>query len=494
VGQIEEARAIDEIAAVQVELNPWKDESVLNGVARYCVANDIPLLAHRPFGGPAKRRRIAGDPVLAEVAAKHTVTPFEIVLAWLNDLAPVIVPVPGATRVETAQSVARAGRIELDDEDRARLSAAWPTGRAWQQPRCARLQPDQTGGVRLQPDQTSGVRLQPDQTGSVRLQPDHTTPAEVVLIMGIPGAGKSTVAETYAARGYARLNRDATGGSLSDLLPGLDRLIAAGTSRIVLDNTYVSRESRARVVRAAAERGLPVRCVWLDTSVEDAQINAVQRMIARHGRLLTPQELRDSRRGRQGDVSAFGPSVQFRYQRELEPPDPSEGFSAIERVPFVRRRDPAFIDTAALFWCDGVLRHSRSGARAPTSPDDVELLARVSEVLQQFASDGWRLLGLSWQPEVAERAMRVEDVDAINARTADLAGTAIEFAYCPHPAGPPICWCRKPLPGLAVAFIERHRLDPARCIYVGAGAQDPGFAARLGFQYRPAQEFFGRSG
>jgi FMN phosphatase YigB (HAD superfamily) len=41
-----------------------------------------------------------------------------------------------------------------------------------------------------------------------------------------------------------------------------------------------------------------------------------------------------------------------------------------------------------------------------------------------------------------------------------------------------------------VVFIERHRLDPSRCIYVGSGPQDPGFARRLGFQYRDAEEFF----
>jgi histidinol phosphatase-like enzyme len=228
--------------------------------------------------------------------------------------------------------------------------------------------------------------------------------------------------------------------------------------------------------------------------VEDAQINAVHRMLARYGHLLTPQELRAPRRGTLRDVPVFGPSVQFRYQRELEPPDPSEGFSAIERVPFVRRRDPTFVNAAVLLWCDGVIRRSRSGARTPLSPDDVELLPRVSEVLRHYTTDGWRLLGISWQPEVADQAMRVDDVDAVNARTAELAGVPIEFAYCPHPAGPPICWCRKPLPGLAVAFIERHRLDPAKCLYVGAGAQDPGFAARLGFQYRQAEEFFGRSG
>ena len=58
VGQIEEARQIDDIAAVQVELSPWKDENVLNGVAAYCMLHRIPLLAHRPFGGPQRRRRV----------------------------------------------------------------------------------------------------------------------------------------------------------------------------------------------------------------------------------------------------------------------------------------------------------------------------------------------------------------------------------------------------------------------------------------------------
>ena len=465
VGQIEEARAIVEIAAVQVELNPWKDENVLNGVARYCVTHGISLLAHRPLGGPAGSRRIGRDPMLAEVAARHAATLFEIVLAWLMDLSPAIVPVPGSTRVETARSIARAARIVLEDDDRARLNAAFPTGRAWSSER------------RLPAVQHAGVL--PSDPG-----------ADVVLIMGIPGAGKSTVAETFVARGYARLNRDTSGGSLPDLLHELNRLVDAGTSRIVLDNTYVSRESRARVIRAATERGLPVRCVWLETSVEDAQINAVHRMLARHGRLPTPQELRASKR----DVSVFGPSVQFRYQREIEPPDPSEGLSSIERVAFVRRADASLVNRALIAWCDGVLRRSRSGARTPTSPDDVELLPRVREVLKQYATEGWTLLGLSWQPEIADNTMRVEDVDAVNARTAELAGVPIEIAYCPHPAGPPICWCRKPLPGLAISFVERHRLDPARCVYVGAGAQDPGFAARLGFQFRRADELFSAAG
>jgi aryl-alcohol dehydrogenase-like predicted oxidoreductase len=47
VGQIEEARRIVEIDAVQVELSLWNDDSLLSGVAAYCVAHGIRLLATR---------------------------------------------------------------------------------------------------------------------------------------------------------------------------------------------------------------------------------------------------------------------------------------------------------------------------------------------------------------------------------------------------------------------------------------------------------------
>ena len=39
--------------------------------------------------------------------------------------------------------------------------------------------------------------------------------------MGIPGAGKSRVADDYVARGYLRLNRDERGGSLREIAVAL---------------------------------------------------------------------------------------------------------------------------------------------------------------------------------------------------------------------------------------------------------------------------------
>jgi aryl-alcohol dehydrogenase-like predicted oxidoreductase len=440
VGQIEEARRIADIAAVQVEVSVWHDDNLLNGVVQYCTDHGIQLIAYRPLGGPRRVRQLRHHPVLQELAERSRASPAEIALAWLHWLSPNVVSIPGPTKVETIASIVRANSIVLSAGDAARIGA-------------------RRGGSADPP-------APPEPRGASAGAPLRD--GEVVLIMGLPGAGKSTAARRFVSEGYARLNRDEAGGSLHGLLPGLQRLVEDGHSRIVLDNTYVSRASRARVVQAAAAMGLRARCVWIATSVEDAQVNAVSRIIANHGRLLGPEEMRQAVKR---DISAFAPSVQFRHQRELEPPDPAEGFSRIDIVPFERLRDPAGTSRALLVWCDETLVHR--GA-----------------VLRRYRDEGWLLLGLAWCPQIADKRTTSEDVEAGFARMQEQLGVSIDVLYCPHAAGPPKCWCRKPLPGLGVVFIERHRLDPSQCIYVGSGPQDPGFARRLGFQYREADEFF----
>jgi aryl-alcohol dehydrogenase-like predicted oxidoreductase/histidinol phosphatase-like enzyme/predicted kinase len=458
VGQIEEARQITEIAAIQVELSVWNDASILSGVVAYCIANRLPLLAYRPLGGRLARRslgeggrsqaRTKSHPVLQRVAAAHGVSPFDIAIARLADLSDLIVPLPGVTRVETAKASARAQQIAFSDGERRLLDDAFPSARV---------------------------------IGGERTVATPRQDAEVVIVMGLPGAGKTTLTEQFVADGYQRINRDESGGTLRALTADLDRALGAGASRIVLDNTYVSRRSRAEVLRTAAAHRVPVRCVWLSTSVEDAQVNAASRLVSRYGRLPAGEELASLRKQ---DVAAFLPTVQFRYQRQLEPPDPNEGFAAIEVVPFARRRPAEHTNRAVVVWCDDVLMRSRAGHRTPVEPDDVEIDEALAATLRRDRDEGYLILGLSWQPEIAAGRRTAAGAAAVFARMNELAGMPIEVEYCPHPAGPPSCWCRKPLPGLGVLLIHRHRLDPARCIYVGGGASDPGFARKLGFPYR----------
>ena len=475
VGQIEQARAIAEIAAVQVELSFWRDAALLGGVAEYCVENGIRLVAYRPLGGTKRRRRVQSDPVLAEIASRHGATPFEIALAWLSGLSPLMVSVPGPSRVETARSVGRAHQIVLSEEDRARLDERVPAAQRLREDRVGQAKSRRSSqtmpGERRRIGRVGQVG-QVGRVGQVR-QVGQVGPVglvggdEIVLVIGLPAAGKTTLAQSDVFRSYERLNRDEAGGSLADLLPSLDRLLASGSRRIVLDNTYGSRAARAAVIALGEKHGIPVRCVWLSTPLEEAQLNAVLR-----------------------GTPAFAPTAQFRHQRAFEEPHESEGFWRIDVVPFERHRDPTFSNRALIFWCDGVLRRSKSGQPRPVSPDDVELLPGRVEVLRRHAAEGWRLLGISWQPEIAEKGVTASEVDAGFARMRELLGVPIEVEYCPHGGGPPVCWCRKPLPELGVRFIQRHRLDPGQCIYVGSGPQDPGFARRLGFQYRDANEFF----
>jgi histidinol phosphatase-like enzyme len=65
----------------------------------------------------------------------------------------------------------------------------------------------------------------------------------------------------------------------------------------------------------------------------------------------------------------------------------------------------------------------------------------------------------------------------------ELLAIEIEVLACVHPAGPPICWCRKPMPGLALAFAHARDLDPAKTLHVGHAPADRGFALRAGMPY-----------
>lgn len=449
VGQIEEARRITEIASIQVELSVWNDASILSGVAAYCIAHGLRLLAYRPLGGRRSQARTKTHPVLQRIASAHGVSTFDIAIAWLTDLSDVILPLPGVTQIETAVAAARAQQLVLTGADRQLLDDAFPSARLL--------------------------------CGDRRVAEPSRHDAEIVIVMGLPGAGKTTLTEQFVADGYQRLNRDETGGTLRALTGDLDRALASGSLRLVLDNTYVSRRSRAGVLQTAAAHRVPVRCVWLSTSVDEAQVNAVSRLVSRYGRLPADEELASLRKQ---DVAAFLPTVQFRYQRELEPPDEQEGFARIEVRQFVRRPLSGHTNRAVVVWCDDVLLRSRNGHRTPVDPDDVQIDEALAVALRRDREEGHLILGLSWQPEIADGTRTAADVAAVFARMNALVGFPIEVEYCPHAAGPPRCWCRKPLPGLGVLLIHRHRLDPTQCIYVGSGAADPGFARKLGFAYR----------
>jgi aryl-alcohol dehydrogenase-like predicted oxidoreductase len=417
VTQIEQARALAEIDSVQVALSVLEDENLRNGVAEYCAEHGIRLLAYRPLGGARGAKQLARNQTLQRVGTEHAATAQEIALAWLCDLSEHIVPIPGPTRVEHAAALARVSHIELTLDNRQSLDAQF-NGRLLRVPRAQRRAPAAAAG-------------------------------DVVLIMGMPGAGKSTLAAEMEAGGYARLNRDEQGGRLADLIRELDRGLASGQREWVLDNTYASRADRNDVIECAWRHGVPVRLLWLDTDIADAQINAITRLIEAHGSLPMPQDLRAHGKT---DHRYFGPDAQFRYQRDMEPPSEEEGFKSIERRAFERRANGEDGGKAVFF-------------------DPTEVTAAAVDALRAFQQDGFLLFGLAWHPPGTNKPR--------------LSGIDYEYQECVHPAGPPICWCRKPLPGLVLECALLHRLDLRQCILVGKSVADQTMATRLGMRQVP---------
>ena len=298
-GQLDEALELAPVAAVQIPLSVLDDRALRGGVVERCAEAGITVIAHSPLGGPRRAGGLARKPALAEVADAHGAMPAEIALAWLLDLSPAVVAIPGARRPESARSAARAATLELDDRDRAVLAR-------------------ELGGPR--PARRRRTRA--------------TNDADVVVVMGIPGAGKSRIAEDFVARGYVRLNRDERGGTLRGLAEALDERLSSGARRVVLDNTYLTRASRSYVLEAAGRHGVPARCVWLDTPLAQAQFNLVERLLERLGSLPTPGELRIAAKREPG---LLAPTSQMRALRELEPPAEDEGWASVERRP-VRAR------------------------------------------------------------------------------------------------------------------------------------------------------------
>tara|TARA_Y100000034_G_scaffold103692_1_gene129527 strand:- start:5560 stop:6351 length:792 start_codon:yes stop_codon:yes gene_type:complete len=261
-------------------------------------------------------------------------------------------------------------------------------------------------------------------------------------------------------------------------------LLQAGHTDVVLDNTYRDVESRAGIIAVCQQHGVDCECVWLDTSIEDAQVNACTRMYERHGSVLTPEQIKES-----DDPNVFPIAALYSYRKGFEKPTMAEGFSSIERVKFERRERKGYTNKALLLDYDGTLRVSSGPKVWPEHPDHVEVMPGRTNKLRQYSDEGYLLLGASNQSAIA-KGLSIQVVIDCFEKTNELLGVEIPYLFCPHRVPPISCYCRKPGPGMGVHFIERYKLDPSRCIMVGDSTSDKTFAARCGFQYQDQAKFF----
>src|SRR3954470_20552320 len=129
-----------------------------------------------------------------------------------------------------------------------------------------------------------------------------------------------------------------------------------------------------------------------------------------------------------------------------------------------------------LFDRDGTLVHDfpYNGDPAWVRPVD-----GVRDALDRLRARGVRVGVVSNQSGVARGLITTEQVEACNARLAELLGPFDVIRYCPH--GPDDgCSCRKPAPGMVKDACAALGVDPARCVVIGDIGADVDAAAAAG--------------
>ncbi|WP_180898638.1 aldo/keto reductase [Martelella soudanensis] len=118
VAEIEAARKVFPVATVQNRYNlvDRTSEDVLD----YCADNNIGFIPWFPLAAG----ELAGKgSLLDDIAGKHGAAPSQVALAWVLKRSPVMLPIPGTSKVKHLEENVAAANIALSDDDFSALDA-----------------------------------------------------------------------------------------------------------------------------------------------------------------------------------------------------------------------------------------------------------------------------------------------------------------------------------------------------------------------------------
>jgi pyridoxine 4-dehydrogenase len=123
VRQLHDARTLVSIASVQNRYSVTDRGS--EDVLEYCEQSDIVFIPWFPL---AAGQLTGADSPLRRVAARKNLTPSQVALAWLLARSPVILPIPGTSKVAHVVENVAAVRVGLTEDDVNAVNQILPLG------------------------------------------------------------------------------------------------------------------------------------------------------------------------------------------------------------------------------------------------------------------------------------------------------------------------------------------------------------------------------
>ena len=122
VEEIERARRVLPIVSVQNRYNVFDRE--WEAVVEHCEREGIAFIPWYPLGaGALTTEAKAARARLDGVAKRHQVSALQVALAWLLQRSPVMLPIPGTSKVAHLEENVAAAELRLDDDDLRALDA-----------------------------------------------------------------------------------------------------------------------------------------------------------------------------------------------------------------------------------------------------------------------------------------------------------------------------------------------------------------------------------
>ena len=115
VEQLQKAEKLTPIVSIQNRYNIVDRES--EPVLEQCSLEQLAFLPWRPVGGG----EMSGQDVLRKIASKYQATPEQLVLTWLLEHSPVMLPIPGTSKVAHLEENLAAVALEVAPADLAEI-------------------------------------------------------------------------------------------------------------------------------------------------------------------------------------------------------------------------------------------------------------------------------------------------------------------------------------------------------------------------------------